>query len=505
MKRSGAISNREIPRTSIRGSSFAFNHELSREISAVPLCYKTEAIFYIHSKPFDTTDNNERIFKSSFRRRWEIAGNDINTVKLRMGIELSAVLNRKGEVTMRNDDKPNQAKIMINGYSERGLVNALFESIAVSADACSNLQELLRYCTSNEELRKHCEKMTDFEIYIEPSLSDFGNPDVVLFIKGDSIDSSITDIIKPQSKDLCVIFIEAKLCPFLSSSPLPSNVRHPYNANASTILHELFLKARFCQCIKKEMDLNLGQNIYVTETGKMRKIGTDEMVLQLARRIKSSTYQHFIALTTDKNPSDTIVHTDKGSMPVLDCIQHLIAHIYEENETEHSSYLGDNFSLLSWLNVYEFAKANLCDISYERLLRTLDGNISKLSFPTNNEDTSELIDVDSLMTMVQSDSTFKHNSSRGSGKDGGSGKNTIYHMFYDEANQKFTNRAFITYRKLTGFEDTDLFEIYVAQKDVRDKLLKQFLPVKKLVEIQINGMGFEWFKQAFQFHIGEDI
>jgi hypothetical protein len=77
-------------------------------------------------------------------------------------------------------------KLKLHGYSERGVVNAVFETIASHPEGAKILDDLLgrmvlwenRYSVrrfANPERR-----LVDFEIFVEPSLSDFGNPDVVV-------------------------------------------------------------------------------------------------------------------------------------------------------------------------------------------------------------------------------------------------------------------------------------------------------------------------------------
>ena len=105
----------------------------------------------------------------------------------------------------------------IHDYSERGLVNALFNALGqhqspelLWTDLMSRARLWYSALKENQvrgpDFRK---KVKTLSVYIEPSLSRFGNPDVVVLVDYhlQAGDQSVGD----------VYFIEAKLCPFLLS------------------------------------------------------------------------------------------------------------------------------------------------------------------------------------------------------------------------------------------------------------------------------------------------
>ena len=86
----------------------------------------------------------------------------------------------------------------VTGYSERGLINALFYEINYSGNSSElirGLLSLISFPYKNNGI--DTEKILDVDILIEQSLSDFGDADAILLLN---------NIISKQA-----IFIEAKI------------------------------------------------------------------------------------------------------------------------------------------------------------------------------------------------------------------------------------------------------------------------------------------------------
>ena len=196
--------------------------------------------------------------------------------------------------------------IRLHGYSERGLVNALFESMQGAPDPDllwgSLLQSMRMWWTARGlilvQAADKFPPIKDVHIYVEPSLSQFGNPDALVLVdyEDDTSNAKCGD----------AFFFEAKLETFASS------IRNEdLDKNCSSILHELFLKARFCELAGKPAPVSplpALQNLLLTEGVKIyqkdnipRKIGNDAMVVELANAIAERT-AYFVSLTTDKTP-----------------------------------------------------------------------------------------------------------------------------------------------------------------------------------------------------------
>jgi hypothetical protein len=182
---------------------------------------------------------------------------------------------------------------ILYGYSERGVVNALFEDLANAGDATlleKVLKDMVSYSKNPATKLPHFDS---FSIYVEPSLSQFGSPDVVLFLCD-------------EGRDVAVYFIEAKLESFMESTRKakgdePDSI--DYTHNSSSILHELFLKMRSWDYLKARKGLPEGVNVYQGDS-IYRSFGRDPMVLDLAERIFEAPVAFFVALATDAIGSD---------------------------------------------------------------------------------------------------------------------------------------------------------------------------------------------------------
>ena len=187
----------------------------------------------------------------------------------------------------------------IHGYSERGLVNGLFEALAARAGAGALWLELLgrtRAWYHAHPSRSGRAQAPDFKgviealhIYIEPSLSGFGRPDVVVL-------ADFEDGFKRA------FFLEAKVGTFAQSVGLGGARQKALNKNSSSVLHELFLKARFGALLEEQPErLREGVRIYASPKERLRKIGSDPMVLELVEALKGRIL-YFVSLTTDPTP-----------------------------------------------------------------------------------------------------------------------------------------------------------------------------------------------------------
>ncbi len=278
----------------------------------------------------------------------------------------------------------------IEGYAERGVVNALFESIVASKEPNKVLPLLLECAkpvlSGYGERTFLSEAVTDFKVYVEPSLSDFGCPDAVVFI--DTADSHRS-----------VIFVEAKLETFCSSCRAFYRDKDTYQRNGSTILHELFLKARFVDALTREEylgedhPLNKGFHVYEKDA-KNRKIGTDPLVLELVLKIRECIAGDvgrvaFLALTTDREPEATDWKTVSGGRQ--DICNHIRTIDGKENGGDNSRFsprdpeeywLGMTY-LWGWQDIHRTAQwiRGAGEESMERLLRTIEWNEPKFRFP----------------------------------------------------------------------------------------------------------------------------
>ncbi len=257
----------------------------------------------------------------------------------------------------------------LHGYSERGLVNALFESIAASDNANDLWAELMdgaRYWIDayygrparSPELQRSIKRL---QIYVEPSLSRYGNPDAVVLVDYEN-----------KSGPPTAFFIEAKRETFTASVGSQG-----LEENSSSILHELFLKARFDELSNMPNGhLNNGVKIYNKDKNP-RTIGSDPMVLELARALKDRL-AYFVSLTSDPTPP-----VGAPWPPALQQIPQKMLKIDTSNAKAHPGVTyGDprvgwiECSLqLGWDEVYKWASTH----QLTRILSTLEENRTKFS------------------------------------------------------------------------------------------------------------------------------
>lgn len=248
---------------------------------------------------------------------------------------------------------------MLKWYSERGMVNAWLTSFDKAGNTNSLLMKSLKgaFPILNDSTELSLLKWLDLtkevllEIYIEPSLSEFGNPDAVILI-GDE-----------TGKNRQVLFIEAKMCTFQESSGKPGTVS--LTRNSSRILHELFMKAVFYKELKtiKNSDVEGFEARVYAEDKKKRKIGRNKFVLELAWKIMQCDKAAFIALTTD------LVSSPVNLMQAQAC------NIAIKNNHK-GVFNSDNRQLfiLPWQSIYAVSDAS------DDLRRAFDENLDSFSF-----------------------------------------------------------------------------------------------------------------------------
>ena len=193
----------------------------------------------------------------------------------------------------------------ILGYSERGVMNALFYGMAFNDDV-KGMQKFLTKAGIEGEF-------SEFELYMEWSLSDFGNPDLIITAKD-------------GNKEQVIIFVEAKVSSQQYYNYKKEKEKYDkyigkkkYDSNMSSNLF-FQLKEKF-ELFEKRNDVGLsnGEGLPKDKTslnsknGKNRKIGTSGVVLAMMKRIKDSNKAHYIAIIPEQNeelnqPEDFKIH-----------------------------------------------------------------------------------------------------------------------------------------------------------------------------------------------------
>jgi len=360
----------------------------------------------------------------------------------------------------------------ITGYSERGLVNALFESILSSSDPQMVMSRLLETATLTN--RKSVIKyrvgspIRDFEVFIEPSLSQFGNPDVVLLLDREPSEgeSNTVDRIGPYTD---VIFIEAKIEGFEQSVNRKPDLRR----NHSTVLHELFLKARFAHYLRNnEKSVYDGIPVYdhdVKAQGKnySRTVGTDPLVLELVELMKGcQTY--FFALTTDRGyPATKRTGSFGTGVRIGQWLERIRAANEKTDPALHPGWVSGWWEeltyLWSWHDVLDEARKFVTsgERSMQRCLETIERNKSKFKFPS--------LDDKRLIQML---TDF---ASRAGLKDRGGRRSPDRKTFYKNGKAKFTCRIADSF-------DGPVMETYLLMPDkTRSELTVPFRDIETFV------------------------
>jgi len=227
----------------------------------------------------------------------------------------------------------------IYGYSERGMLNSLFFEIFYN-----NKVELLQKLLSSIQFRdgKRVFELINAQIYIEQSLSDFGDSDAILLIEDKS--SKYT------------VFIEAKVKTSQRKQwSIKNEIRNFENGiqknkvNSSNLLTQLIYKSWLIKTLKDNNWKNTLQNGVIPNlptSKEKRKMGNNQVVKSMIERIKDySETAFYIALIPDmKN-------------------YHLLYEKIDSNLTTIINTLG----VISWESIMDFCTDNNLENTIENL------------------------------------------------------------------------------------------------------------------------------------------
>lgn len=225
----------------------------------------------------------------------------------------------------------------IYGYSERGAMNALFYGMALDKERGDESMRVFI-----KDLAKIEGNFSEFELFNEFSLSDFGNPDMMIKAKNE----------KGQN---VVFFIEAKAscCKYYNLFE-QENHHEDYmkggdkydKGHASNLYFQLRLKNYFFRLlhdfygdsleqkqqsmiIEKDPKLRLKQS-----RDRNRKIGKNIVVEKMVNKLKDCTQAFYIAIIPKQN---SIVNLDTKSEYGFET--HTI--IWEEIYSKFKNYVGE--------------------------------------------------------------------------------------------------------------------------------------------------------------------
>ena len=195
----------------------------------------------------------------------------------------------------------------IIGYSERGAMNALFYGMAFDKD---NGKKYMRKFLKLANI-ENPDKFSDFEIYNEFSLSEFGDPDLVIIAK------------QKEGKSPVVFFLEAKVSEGTSYNMDKQKKYHEEYINngsydkghASNLFFQLRLKHYFfsqresiIEPIGESDGKSIGEPDRIEKTEdrngdfRFRKIGKNPIVIKFAEKIKPCVDAYYIAIIPESEP-----------------------------------------------------------------------------------------------------------------------------------------------------------------------------------------------------------
>lgn len=224
----------------------------------------------------------------------------------------------------------------IIGYSERGAMNALFYGMALDQERG---EESMRVFI--KDLAKINGSFTEFELYNEFSLSDFGDPDLMIKAKN-------------ENGELVVFFLEAKAscCKYYD---LSEQERHheaymrggnEYNkGHASNLYYQLRLKHYFFLLIQDFYSNTLEQkqesmalaNRLKQSRGRNRKIGKNVVVERIVSTIKDCKQAYYIAIIPKQSTIINLNTIDKYGFET-----HTIT--WEDIYSKFKEYVGETIA-----------------------------------------------------------------------------------------------------------------------------------------------------------------
>jgi hypothetical protein len=184
--------------------------------------------------------------------------------------------------------------MQILGYSERGIINALFYDIQKSKDA-ETLLEMLLLLAEFPFVSDAAFRVVSAEILIEQSFSDFGDADVVLLIN--------------TGEHRISVFIEAKVKPSQISRWLIDDEFSQFVSGTQSKLHSSNLFTQLYYKLQMTTALRLGglsalkDGVQFSQVSSkiLRKIGNNAVVLRAAAKVQEYLDRtYYLSIVPDK-------------------------------------------------------------------------------------------------------------------------------------------------------------------------------------------------------------
>lgn len=236
----------------------------------------------------------------------------------------------------------------VTGYSERGVINSLFYEIAYSSCPTELLQKFLDLAWFPTSISIG-DGLAEAQIFVEQSLSDFGDADTILLLDFTKARTSVFLEAKVKSSQAAKWTLQGEFEDFkqgLNTKKL---------LNSSNLFTQLYHKKRFVDGLKSKRgveELKNGLAFPCCSTKVVRKIGRNPVVRSMVDKIKPYCEEvWYLALVPDT----------KSNM--MDFFQRLVSY---QMPTELLGWDTFRWGGLSWETVSDFCIAsgmeNTCEV-----------------------------------------------------------------------------------------------------------------------------------------------
>ncbi|MCD4694739.1 MAG: hypothetical protein K8S16_00755 [Bacteroidales bacterium] len=221
----------------------------------------------------------------------------------------------------------------LKSYSERGLINSLIYEIHYHKQSTELLTEFINliYFPKN----KYTGQIIDYTIYVEQSLSQFGDSDLIFLLetkKGDKV--SIFGEAKVKTCEKIEWLIEKEFEEFKTG--LNNTL------NSSNLFTQLYHKYKFHKASCNE--LKNGIKFPKPSTRKIRKIGNNDVVIRAMTEIKKySNKALYLSIIPDNIDN------------VIDFYNNALNNFFSEIIPDFDA---NNYCFITWKSIYKFCSDN---------------------------------------------------------------------------------------------------------------------------------------------------
>ena len=232
----------------------------------------------------------------------------------------------------------------ILGYSERGVINALFYDISNSYKHKPKLiSDLLNKTIFIHKKEKF--NISECTILIEQSFSDFGDSDVLLLIENQGEKQAVFLEAKVKTYSRKKWCLDQEFDKFLNpKGKLPSTHNEIPTSNLFT---QLYFKNRLWDELKNNNGKNLKKGItFINTTKSPRKIGTNEIVLGAKERLSEHLVNSFYfgIVPDSQNDINNFIKKRFKNKP--------------KRKPVLTGWKDDNWGFLAWEDIEDYCKKN---------------------------------------------------------------------------------------------------------------------------------------------------